>query len=694
MTNNQIKKILAMAAVTLGAVLVAVGVTVGVGAGVAAAEDNGFRVNRSVLTAYLGDEEFVTIPSDVTSIGEGAFRNNEKLKAVEIPPNVREISFNAFKNCTALKDVYISDSVEKVGPGAFEGCTSLETVEIGKNVSSWGTGVFVGCDKLAEIIVDEDNEYLTYYNGALYNGNMSMLYQVMPARDGENYVMPKEVKNVDAYALWNMQNTKNVKVSANLAAIPSYALAGMGSVDNVILTNSVTTIADRAFAGNAQLKQAIIPSNTTDISKKAFSGYGDTFRICTTKGSAAEKFAVSKKIPVVYDSEDYPMDIMDSNTNTTTRPNVGDGSSNPPSASNSGSSANGSYTEGNSGQSVTVDNRINSDNGDNNDNSENNEGTSVSGSDTGSSASTTPKQGSYVHPLDIPAQKGELGKTVIVAGKAVVLMNNRDEGSRVYQADAASKKADSENDTAGTADKSDKADNSDTDKSDNADNAENSENNDKSDNTNSDSTKAENNNKTDNNKSDNTKSDNDKSIDDSSIAQRQFYKDKELAQYEIGDNIKSIGRLAFAESGLKRITIPEGVETIEYGAFMGCDDLAEVKLAASVKSIGTKAFEGTPWLEAWKNSAVSDDFLIVGDGILLAYKGSAAEVVIPDGVKQIGSEAFKNHDEIEKATFPDSLTAINAEAFRNCSRLSTLIGGDNVKDVARGAFYGTLVEDN
>lgn len=67
-------------------------------------------------------------------------------------------------------------------------------------MSSWGSGVFANCDSLAAVAIDQDNEYLTYYNGAIYNGNMTMLYQVLPAREGENYAMPDTVQNIDTYA--------------------------------------------------------------------------------------------------------------------------------------------------------------------------------------------------------------------------------------------------------------------------------------------------------------------------------------------------------------------------------------------------------------------------------------------------------------------------------------------------------------
>ena len=78
--------------------------------------------------------------------------------------------------------------------------------------------MFANCNSLAAVSIDTDNEYLTYYNGAIYNGNMTMLYQVLPAREGDNYVMPDTVESIDTYAFWNLQNAKNVMVSDNIVS--------------------------------------------------------------------------------------------------------------------------------------------------------------------------------------------------------------------------------------------------------------------------------------------------------------------------------------------------------------------------------------------------------------------------------------------------------------------------------------------
>lgn len=169
------------------------------------------------------------------------------------------------------------------------------------------------------------------------------------------------------------------------------------------------------------------------------------------------------------------------------------------------------------------------------------------------------------------------------------------------------------------------------------------------------------------------------------IASQAHYQNNDLTEYEIGEGIAQIGDFAFARSGLNSIVIPEGVEKIGYGAFYHCDDLTKVTIPSSVKEIDANAFSYTPWLTGLENNS-SSPFVIVGDGILLAYTGSDSVVNIPDGVKQIGAEAFKDHMGITAVNIPSSVTVIGEAAFCGCKNLKTVNGGASLEKVCDRAF--------
>ncbi len=135
-----------------------------------------------------------------------------------------------------------------------------------------------------------------------------------------------------------------------------------------------------------------------------------------------------------------------------------------------------------------------------------------------------------------------------------------------------------------------------------------------------------------------------------------FYREAQLRDFEFPEGVTSIDKFAFARSGLNSITIPDGVTSIGYSAFYHCDSLSEVSIPASVTTIEENAFSHTSWLENWmaggkdaedaamtgdeemtevSGASESDDFLIVGDGVLLAYRGSEEAPELPPEVKSV-----------------------------------------------------------
>ncbi|MCM1123414.1 MAG: leucine-rich repeat domain-containing protein [Eubacterium sp.] len=172
---------------------------------------------------------------------------------------------------------------------------------------------------------------------------------------------------------------------------------------------------------------------------------------------------------------------------------------------------------------------------------------------------------------------------------------------------------------------------------------------------------------------------------DNSIIAAQAYYDDEMTSFDIPDGIVRLGEFSFARSALESIRIPDGVETIGYAAFYHCDGLTNVVIPNSVQNIEAAAFEKTPWLTNWKQNGTGD-FLTVGDGILLAYKGNGGIVSVPAGVKQIGAEAFKDCTGINKVILPDSVEVIGEAAFQGCSGLTDVEGGNQVKEIRDRAF--------
>lgn len=172
---------------------------------------------------------------------------------------------------------------------------------------------------------------------------------------------------------------------------------------------------------------------------------------------------------------------------------------------------------------------------------------------------------------------------------------------------------------------------------------------------------------------------------------KQFYQDQSLGLQEL-PAVTEIGDFAFARSSLQGIILPDGLQKIGYGAFYHCDALTDVEIPSSVTVIEPEAFAKTPYLENWLAGS-GDDYLIVGDGILLAYRGDKSSISVPEGVKKIASGVFSGHTELTWVNLPASLTEIGEAAFSGCTFLEKLTGGDNVQRIKDRAFLGCPLKE-
>jgi hypothetical protein len=188
---------------------------------------------------------------------------------------------------------------------------------------------------------------------------------------------------------------------------------------------------------------------------------------------------------------------------------------------------------------------------------------------------------------------------------------------------------------------------------------------------------------------------------------------KSLISVTIPEGVKSIGESAFYGCiHLESIEIPAGITEIEKFTFWGCQSLRSIMIPEGVTRIGISAFNECSSITDLKipnsikciergnfcdSKGLADDkgFVIVGN-ILTKYYGNDQEVVIPDGVRKIGANAFYSYSKrnLTKVVIPESVTEIGEGAFLSCDTVSEVILSDNVSRIGQRAFDSAALRRN
>lgn len=148
--------------------------------------------------------------------------------------------------------------------------------------------------------------------------------------------------------------------------------------------------------------------------------------------------------------------------------------------------------------------------------------------------------------------------------------------------------------------------------------------------------------------------------------------------------VTTINGSAFADCvNLKEVNLIS-VTSIGESAFDNCQSLRTVTVSRKLNNISGYAFRDTPWLDAQK-----DEYVIIGDGILVKYNGSAKLVNVPAGVTQI-SGAFEGNQNLKDVFLPDTLKKIGQYSFRNAVNLRHITIPEFLTAIDNNAFDGCL----
>ena len=214
-------------------------------------------VSISGYAFYSCDLTSVTIPRNVTIIGDSVFENCYDLTSVSIAGDLPIIGSGEFARCLNLTSIDIPESVTAIGDGAFYGCLSLTEINIPANVTTIGNAIFQNCHELATVYIMPGVSSIGY--AAFYN-----------CTSLASIALPDSVNVLGYSAFYDCISLTSLELGNGIAAIGSLTCCNCISLTAVTIPNSVAIIGYGAFFGCNDLISVDIGSGVTEISSSAF----------------------------------------------------------------------------------------------------------------------------------------------------------------------------------------------------------------------------------------------------------------------------------------------------------------------------------------------------------------------------------------------------------------------------------------
>ena len=181
----------------------------------------------------------ITIPDSVASIGDMAFASCGRLTSIAVPNGIASIGEGAFYYCTGLESIAIPNSVTVIGDYAFRECSNLTSITMPNNIASIGEGIFYRCNSLTDVAI------------------------------------PSSVKSIGDFAFNCCNSLTSIDIPSGVKNIGKEVFLGCSELSSVTMPDSITSLGDYAFDSCVGLTNITIPSSVTNI------GYG-TFYDCTS----------------------------------------------------------------------------------------------------------------------------------------------------------------------------------------------------------------------------------------------------------------------------------------------------------------------------------------------------------------------------------------------------------------------------
>lgn len=197
-------------------------------------------------------------------------------KTLDIPAKVNgrsvvRIGQGAFWGCTSLEQVTIPSGIAGMDANAFWGCRNLKEMIIPDSVLSISSNAFDSCTGLEAIRVDSGNPNYFSKEGILFSRENETKLVRCPEGKAGVYTIPAEAVKIENRAFANCKGLTGIMIQNGLRNIPHGAFMNCTGLTEIMLPASVTGVSSGAFSGCTSLQNIEVDQNNLKYS--SYQGY-------------------------------------------------------------------------------------------------------------------------------------------------------------------------------------------------------------------------------------------------------------------------------------------------------------------------------------------------------------------------------------------------------------------------------------
>ncbi len=211
----------------------------------------------------------LTIGNGLTEIRRMAFAGCGSLSAVDLPESLTTIEEGSFSHC-AIREITIPSNVTTIGDLVFSGCSNLKEISLPASLVHLGEFVFSGCTNLSSITADPNNPNFCSEEGVLFNKDKTTLIQYPAGKNQDEYTVTDTVVTIEGGAFSYNPHLIRVTIPNSVTFMGKSVFYGCTSLTNVTIGENVISIEGMSFLGCTNLSEITIPNSVTNIGVRAF----------------------------------------------------------------------------------------------------------------------------------------------------------------------------------------------------------------------------------------------------------------------------------------------------------------------------------------------------------------------------------------------------------------------------------------